>query len=474
MGFRFYDTLVNEVRPFTPREEGVVRMYNCGPTVYDSQHIGNYRAATFADVLRRSLDLAGYEVHQVMNLTDVGHLTLDDIESGEDKMELAARREGRTAWEIAQAYIDEYMLVVEKMNWRRPLAYPRATDHVAEMIEITEALVASGHAYVTDAGNVYFSVASFPEYGKLSGNTVEALEAGSRVDVLDEKQHPADFALWKRDAEHQMQWDSPWGEGFPGWHIECSAMSRKYLGDELDIHTGGEDNVFPHHECEIAQSESFTGKTFVRHWMHTRHLQVDGGKMAKSDGTFITYEQVEARGHSMRALRYLLLSAHYRMPLNFTWDALAGAESVVDGLDATIRTLTSDAALAADPAVAERCAAVEAGFLAALQDDLNVSAALAHVHDLRGFVNKHGPFATADADRVRAAFAYVDELLGLDLLTQDSGADGDDAAEIDALVQERIDARASKNWARADEIRDELTGRGITVEDTPDGARWYR
>ncbi len=476
MPFRLQDTLTGETREFEPLEPGVVRMYNCGPTVYSSPHLGNYRAWTWPDVLRRALELAGYRVRQVMNLTDVGHLTLDDIESGEDKLEAAARREGRTAWQIAERYIAEFFEVVERLNLRRAEAYPRATDHVADMIEIIAGLIERGHAYVTEAGNVYFDVSTFPAYGRLSKNSVEDLVAGARVEVLTEKRHPADFALWKRDPNHQMQWPSPWGEGFPGWHIECSAMARKYLGDTLDIHTGGEDNVFPHHECEIAQSEGFLGRPFVRFWLHNRHLLVDGRKMAKRDGTFHTFRDVEERGHSMRALRYLLLSTHYRLPMNFTWDSLAAAERTVAGLDAAVRAAVADASRADRPEVAAQAAASEAQFLAALEDDLNVSAALAVVHEFRSFVNRSAPFSTADAARVRAAWERLDSVLGLELLAQADAAPAarEDDAEIQALVDARTAARAAREWARADALRDELAARGIALEDTPAGVRWSR
>jgi cysteinyl-tRNA synthetase len=476
MPFRFHDTLTGETRDFEPREPGVVRMYNCGPTVYSSPQIGNYRAWTFVDVLRRSLELGGFEVRQIMNLTDVGHLTLDDIESGEDKMEAASRLEGKTAWEIAEHYIAEFHDAVKRLNFAPAERYPRATDHIPEMIEIIEGLIARGHAYVTESGNVYFDVSSFPAYGRLSGNRLEDLEAGARVEVLDEKRHHADFALWKRDDQHQMQWDSPWGRGFPGWHVECSAMGRKYLGDELDIHTGGEDNIFPHHECEIAQSEGFSGKTFVRYWLHNRHLLVDGRKMSKSAGTQYSFDDVIERGHSPRALRYLLLQTHYRLPMNFTWEGLAGAARAVASLDTAVRGIAIDDGVADDPSVAETCARIDGAFLAALQDDLNVSAALASVHELKSFTNKRGALSSADAVRVRALWQRLDSVLGLELLTH---ADAepvaqDDDAEIQALVDGRTAARAAREWARADEIRDELTARGIKLEDGPDGVRWSR
>lgn len=471
MSFRFHDTLSGELREFRPLEEGKVRMYNCGPTVYSTPHVGNLRATLFADVIRRALELGGYEVHQVMNITDVGHLTLDDLDQGEDKLEAAARRERLDAWQIAERYAGQFFEMIEWLNVRPAHEYPKATDHVAEMIEIVEGLVASGHAYVAASGNVYYAVESFPEYGRLSKNSLDDLDAGARVDVLAEKRSPFDFALWKRDEQHQMQWDSPWGRGFPGWHVECSAMARKYLGDELDIHTGGEDNVFPHHECEIAQSEAFTGKTFVRYWLHTRHLLVDGRKMSKSSGTLYTVYDVRERGHSMRALRLLLIGTHYRQNVNFTWKGMEAAEESVRRLDGFVRRVGETEDVADDPEVEVRAQGARAAFVAGLEDDLNVSVALAALHDFRSDVNRRLPLSRADAERVLNTVAWMDEFLGLGLVAEaDDGGD----ERIDALVAQRTEARASRDFATADRIRDELAAEGIVIEDTADGVRWYR
>ena len=476
MQFRFHDTLTGALRDFEPVEAGRVRMYNCGPTVYSTPQIGNFRAWTAWDLLRRSLELGGYEVTQVMNITDVGHLTLDDIESGEDKLEAASRRTGRTAWEIAEHYTQEFFEGVRALGFREAHHFPRATDHVSEMIDITLGLIERGHAYATPAGNVYFSIETFPSYGRLSGNSVEALVAGARVAVVDEKRHPADFALWKRDPNHQMQWDSPWGRGFPGWHIECTAMSRKYLGDEIDIHTGGEDNVFPHHECEIAQADGFLGRPFVRYWLHNRHLLVDGRKMSKSSGTMYTQQDVAERGYSMRALRYMLGATHYRDPINFTWQGLADAETTVGRLDATLRGVVVDGAAPRDSAVDDAAQRASADFRAALADDLNTSAALAAVHGFRRFVNAHGPFSEKDGTTVRATFGELDSVLGLGLL--DGGGtpepDAADTAEVERLLAAREAARAARDFAESDRLRDALAEMGVTVEDTPQGQRWHR
>jgi cysteinyl-tRNA synthetase len=322
MTLHLHNTLARSKQEFAPVEPGRVRMYNCGPTVYGRAHIGNFRAFLFADVLRRWLELSGYDVRQVMNITDVGHVRDDDPDSADDKMDAAARRERQDPWQIAEKYTDLFLKDVDALGIRRAHHYPRATQHIAGMIAIIERLVASGHAYRV-GGNVYYDVSRFPGYGRLSGNTAEDLLAGARIEVNEEKRDARDFALWKTDARHIMQWDSPWGRGFPGWHIECSAMSRALLGEgTLDIHTGGEDNVFPHHECEIAQSEGAFGVPFVRFWMHTRFLQVDGGKMSKSLGNLYSVDDIAARGYPPAALRFAMLRGHYRQVLNFTWETM--------------------------------------------------------------------------------------------------------------------------------------------------------
>ncbi|MCE9636241.1 MAG: cysteine--tRNA ligase [Planctomycetes bacterium] len=475
MSFRFHDSLTREVRTFEPAEPGVVRMYNCGPTVYSHVHVGNLRSNVCWDVLRRALELGGYRVRQIMNITDVGHLTVDDVAdaAGEDKMEFAARREQLDAWGIAAKYTAYFHDVRRKLNVRDAEQYPHATAHIPEMIAHIEELIRSGHAYVTPVGNVYFAVSTFPAYGRLSGNTVEELDAGARIEVLEEKRDPADFALWKRDDKHQMQWDSPWGRGFPGWHIECSAMARKYLGDTLDIHTGGEDNAFPHHECEIAQSEALTGRTFARFWLHTRFLLVDGQKMSKSKGTMYVVEDVEARGFAPRVLRYYLLSAHYRAPMNFTWDALTAATESVRGFDAMVRRVTPDAVAPNDPAVAVACAKADKDFLAALEDDLNISAALAAVHELRGAMNKVSAFSPADAARAWGTIDRIDSVLGLGLRDAAKPQDLGDA-DVQRLIDERNAARKARDFARADQIRKDLLAKGIVLEDTPQGVKWRR
>ncbi|MHC4374133.1 MAG: cysteine--tRNA ligase, partial [Planctomycetota bacterium] len=277
---RFYNTYSKQIEPFEPVEPGNVKLYSCGPTVYSHPHIGNFRSFLMADLLKRFLEFRGYAVNHIMNITDVGHL-LDDADEGADKLEEAARKEKKDPLEIAQFYIDSFNTASEMLNIKPADNYPRATEHIDEMIQMVQSLIDKGHAYVV-GHNVYYDVTTFKDYGKLSGNTLDDLNAGARIEVNSEKKNPQDFALWKHDPKHIQQWDSPWGCGFPGWHIECSAMSVKYLGEQFDFHTGGEDNIFPHHECEIAQSEGASGKKWVKYWMHGRFLMFDGEKMSKS------------------------------------------------------------------------------------------------------------------------------------------------------------------------------------------------
>jgi cysteinyl-tRNA synthetase len=470
---RLHNSLTGRVEEFVPLEEGRVRMYNCGPTVYRRNHVGNYRAYMLADLLRRTFTWLGFQVHQVMNITDVGHLTEDDLADarGEDKLLAEARRQGVVdPFEIArrvEAWFHEDRKTLRILDAD---CYPRATDHIPEMIEMIQSLIDTGHAYAVD-GNVYFDVTRFERYGELSGNTLDALEAGAggRVEARGDKRSPHDFALWKHDEKHLMQWDSPWGRGFPGWHIECSAMSRKYLGDTLDVHTGGPDNKFPHHECEIAQSECVTGKPFVRYWLHCGRLEIGGRKMSKREGRLYTVPDLLERGFEGADIRLFLLRHHYRAPLPFDEDGLADARKTRQKLDNFVHY--EMATRPEGPSRPEVAAAIEKareGFRNALEDDLNMSAALAAVHEFMTATNRIGP-SRDDAARVVAFMREIDQVLGvLDEVPQASAAD----AEIDALVAERDEARRSRNFARADEIRDELAERGIELLDGPEGTTW--
>ena len=485
MSFQVYNTATRRVEAFEPIEEGRVRMYHCGPTVYSSPHIGNFRSFLTADLLRRHLEKRGYAVEQIMNITDVGHLTEDDIgDDGEDRMIIAARREKLDPWQIARKYEDEFHEASETLRFVKAHAYPRATEHIAEMIEIIEKLVDKGLAYEVN-GNVYFEIDRFPRFGELAGKKIDELEEGARVDVVSEKRNPRDFALWKTDDKHLMQWDSPWGRGFPGWHIECSAMSRKYLGDQFDLHTGGEDNLFPHHECEVAQSEGFSDKIpFVRFWMHTRHLLVDEKKMSKSLGNFFTIADLLEEGWSGLEIRLALMRVHYRMPMNFTRDSLEESRKMLQRVGecrARLVRIAEGIDAEGQDDVAGILATRREEFGAALDDDLNIAKALAALSQLVTELNSATP-SKAAAAAARELFVELDEWSGCvgeepKVERSSSGviwaAEPDDPRkdEISALAAERQAARAAKDWAKSDEARDAIQDAGYRVVDTPEGPR---
>lgn len=487
MAIRFRNSMTRRLEEFVPLEAGKLRMYNCGPTVYDFAHIGNFRAFLLADLLRRLFEFRGDSVAHVMNITDVGHMTVDTDDAGEDKMELAARRERRSPLEIARAYEEAFFADLDALRIRRAHVYPRASEHIPEMIALVQALIERGHAYVA-GDTILYDISTFPSYGQLSGKRLEDLEAGAggrlSAEELASKRNPGDFRLWKVDSQHTLKWDSPWGPGYPGWHLECSVMARKYLGDTLDIHTGGEDNIFPHHESERAQVEPITGKPFVRYWLHTRHLMSEGTKMSKSLGNFYTLRGLVAEGYDPIAVRYLLVSAHYRAPLNFTKDSLKGAwESVVRVRQFAKRLEEAGDESGAAPGAGSGAGGASAGtvdgepgarflaqFTAALEDDLNMSAALGALHDFMREVNKI-ELTGAAARAALAALRRADEILGILAAPEAAGAQD---AEIEALVQERESARRARDFARADQLRDELARRGVVIEDTKGGTRWYR
>jgi cysteinyl-tRNA synthetase len=471
---QLHNSLTGRVEEFVPLREGEVRMYNCGPTVYKRQHIGNFRAFAMADLLRRSFEYLGYRVTQVMNITDVGHLTEDDAADaqGEDKLQREAERRALDPLEIARSEERNFIEDLAELRIHPAHTYPRATEHVPEMIEMIQGLLDGGHAYEAD-GNVYFDVASFERYGALSGNTLAELEAGAsgRVAERGDKRSPHDFALWKRDPKHLMQWDSPFGRGFPGWHIECSAMSRKYLGDTLDIHTGGPDNRFPHHECEIAQSESVTGQTFVRYWVHCGWVEIGGRKMSKRAGKFYTIPELLEMGFAGADLRLYLIKQHYRAPLPFDLELLDDAKKMRAKLNNFVQhEMAERPEGAARPEAAALVEKARGAFRAALEDDLNTSAALAAVHEFMTAINRMAP-AREEAE---GAIRFMREIDAVLEILDDAPARGDDAAEIDALVAERDAARAARDFARADAIRDGLIERGIEILDTPQGTRWRR
>jgi cysteinyl-tRNA synthetase len=449
-----YDNYTRTLRPFEPlRAGGEVGLYTCGPTVYDYQHIGNFRTFLFEDVLRRSLAWFGYRVNHVMNITDVGHLT-SDADTGEDKMEKGSRRTGKTAWEIAQLYTDAFLADMRALNVLPPTVLCRATDHIAEQIAFIADIERNGYAYKT-ADGVYFDTSKQADYGYLARLDKKGLEAGRRVELGDKKS-ATDFALWKFSApgeRRQMEWPSPWGTGFPGWHIECSAMAQKYLGDYFDIHCGGEDHIPVHHTNEIAQTEARVGTRLANFWLHGYFLLSNDAKMAKSAGEFLRLKALTDRGYDPLAYRYLCLTGHYRTQLNFTWDALDAAAT---GLG---RLRTGFHALPADP-VAQPDAPLLARFAAEIGDDLNLPRALAVAWEaLRGDL----PPAVK-----RATLARFDTVFGLGLAEWQPVEDVAPAA-VQALAEARLAARKAKQWAESDRLRGELHATGWEMEDRADG-----
>src|SRR5512132_3787626 len=435
-------------------------MYSCGPTVYRYAHIGNLRTFLLADLVRRALEVDGTEVHQVQNITDVGHMTNEEFDRGEDRMLVSARLEDKTPAEIAEHYTRAFLADAAAFNLQPAAEYPRASDYIGQMQELVAKLLEGGNAYEVD-GNVYFAVESFPGYGRLSGNTLDQLRAGHRQEeeVDPRKRHHADFALWKAAGPGRIvKWPSPWGDGYPGWHIECSAMSLATLGEHIDVHTGGEDNVFPHHEVEIAQSEAVVGHQVVSTWVHGAHLLTEGRRMAKSAGNFYALADLAARGQSPLAARLLFLQARYGSQFNFTWDALAGAERALD------RWRSRMAAWARDPRAGQGpgCAGYEQRFWAAVDDDLDTPRALAVLAELEGDETLPPPA------RLHSVQAF-DRFLGLDL---DAQAGRRLPAGAGELIAEREQARAARDFASADRLRDRLAGLGVEVTDTRAGTSW--
>jgi len=477
MKLRLYNTLTRRKDDFEPMEPGKVRMYTCGPTVYNYAHIGNLRSYIFADILRRTLEYTGYDVEQVMNVTDVGHLT-SDSDAGEDKMEREARTSGKDIWEIARCFENVFFDDLDKLNIEPPVIKCRATEHVPEMISLVGKLIERGHAYETQQA-VYFDVTTFATYTELSRQSLEDKITGARDEVQEdsEKRNPADFALWfkavGRFANHIMRWESPWGVGFPGWHIECSAMSMKYLGETLDIHTGGEDHIWVHHPNEIAQSEGATGKKFVRFWLHGAFLVVgdlsrNGEKtdkerrMGKSEGNFLRLQTLIDMGYDPLAYRYACLMAHYRAKLKFTWESMDAAASGYSSLKDFVAR-ASQIGGDGQPWVAE----YRDRFASAISDDLNMPMAMGVVSEMIREAEKRREYGVLDA------LDDFDRVLGLKLRESAEAATNVDA-EVEALIQEREQARAAKNWARADEIRKLLSEQGVTLEDTPHGTLWRK
>ena len=456
---KVYNTLTRKKEDFVPLNDKVVTMYSCGPTVYSYAHVGNLRTYVFMDILRRVLKYDGYKIKGVMNVTDVGHL-LADGDDGEDKMQKAAREQKKTPWEIAAFYSDVFFKDIASLNINKPEIIAKATDHIPEMIEFVKVLMEKGYAYEISDG-IYFDISKFPSYGKLSGQSIEEKEAGARVEENSEKRHPADFALWKKaDKNHIMQWESPWGMGFPGWHIECSAMSRKYLGEVFDLHTGGIDAVPVHHENEIAQNEARAGKQTVNYWMHGEFMLVDGGKMSKSLGNVYTLAQLAEMGYSPLDFRFFCLNAHYRKKLNFTFEGLSAAKTSRERLNAAVYLHKVGTEKADEAKLAE----YKKQFVDAINDDLNIPYALGVLFNLGKEPKSKDVYnLILDFDRVFG--------LSLDKVSEPKveNNNADVPAEVMELVKARTAAKKEKNFALADEIRGKISDLGYEVKDTRDG-----
>lgn len=454
---KIYNTLTRKKEEFVPLKEGKVCMYSCGPTVYNYAHIGNLRTYIFMDLFRRILKYDDYKLKGVMNITDVGHL-MSDADDGEDKMEKASREQKKTPEEIAAYYTDVFFTDLAKLNIGKPEVIAKATEHIPEMIAYVQELLDKGYAYEIDDG-IYFDISKFPEYGKLSRLNLEDQQAGARVEVNDQKRHPADFALWKKaDPNHIMQWKSPWGMGYPGWHIECSAMSRKYLGFPFDVHTGGVDHIPVHHENEIAQNEALTGKKAVDYWVHGEFMLVNNGKMSKSLGNTYTIAQLEEKGYTAMEFRYFCLNAHYRKKLNFTFDGMDGAKvSYARLLGVLYQHKTSDATT--DKEVIEN---YKKQFVDAINDDLNVPLALGILWKAVKEPKSKDIYALAlDFDKVLG--------LSLDKAKPEEQPKIDAPQEVVDLAEQRKQAKKDKNYALADELRAKITALGYTVTDTKEG-----
>ncbi|MBU4142730.1 cysteine--tRNA ligase [Patescibacteria group bacterium] len=476
MPIYLFNTLTRKKEVFTPLRKGRVGFYACGPTVYDFSHIGNLRTYVFEDILRRVLEYNGYHVKHVMNFTDVGHLTSDE-DTGEDKMEKGARRENKTAWEIADFYIAAFKRDTQTLNILKPTIYARATKHIKEQIALVKILAKKGFTYLTDDG-VYFDTSKLSDYGELAKLDIEGLKAGARIEQITGKKNITDFALWKflpKDTKRQMEWKSPWGIGFPGWHLECSAMSQKYLGQQFDIHAGGIDLIPVHHTNEIAQSQAAYGQNPARFWVHGEFILIDGERMGKSLGNFITLAKIAARFNPL-AFRYLTLTAHYRSQLNLTWESLEGAQSALNNLYQQTRELIQEAnpfwpwlkflrvlglADKKIAAVLKTANAYAEKFRESVNDDLNAPEALALVWQMLGD-------QTLPTTAKKELLLKFDQVLGLGLSQIKPVAV---PAHIKKLAQARETARQNKDWARADELRAQIAKAGWLVEDTPQGPK---
>lgn len=452
---QIYNSYTKKIETITPLNPPQITMYNCGPTVYDFVHIGNLRTFLMADFLRRSLEFLGYQVKQVKNITDVGHLTQDDIDAGEDKMIKAATKEQKTPQDIALFYENAFHNDEARLNILPAHVFPKATEYIDEMIAMITTLIQKNYAYEIN-GSVYYEVDKFSQYGQLSGNTIDKLKIGARLEINPEKRKAYDFALWlKADENHLMKWNSPWGVGYPGWHIECSAMSTKNLGNTIDIHTGGEDNIFPHHEDEIAQSEAATGVKFANYWVHGRHLLVDGEKMSKSKGNFFTLQHITDKGFSPLAFRYLCLTSSFVSNLNFTWQSIEDSQNALNKLQDFIQKTNKTGQII--PSYTQQ-------FTNALKDNLNTPIAMAIVWKM---IKDQQQSAT---DK-KATLLHWDKVLGLNLSQSSNQMIPNDIMQ---LVQQREQARQQKDFATSDLLRNKIQKQGYNLEDNENGTQVYK
>lgn len=455
---KIYNTLTRKKEEFVPIKEGKVTMYSCGPTVYSYAHIGNLRTYVFMDLVRRVLSYDGFKLKGVMNITDVGHL-LSDADSGEDKMVKASREQRKTPWEIADYYSTIFFKDIDALNIKKPEVIAKATDHIEDMIKFVKVLIEKGYAYETSDG-IYYDIAKFKDYGKLSGISLDDQLSGARVEVNDEKRHPADFALWKKaEPAHIMQWESPWGMGYPGWHIECSVMSKKYLGDVFDIHSGGVDHIPIHHENEIAQNEAYSDKKCTNYWMHGEFMLVDNGKMSKSLGNVYTLSQLKEMGYEPLDFRYFCLNAHYRKKLNFTFEGLTAAKTARERLNEAL--IHHKAGAAQTPP--ETLEQYQKAFEDAIDDDINIPLALGVLFTM---------IKEPKSKDIYKLALKMDSVFGLSLdkVQEPKTEVFEIPNEIQALVGQRDAAKKNKDYARADEIRKEALALGYQIIDTKEGA----
>jgi len=461
---KLYNSLTRKKEPFKPIKKGIVGLYTCGPTVYDFAHIGNFRAYIFADLLKRYLIYSGYKVKHVMNITDIDDKTIK--RSGEQGISLK---------EFTEKYIEEFFKDIDTLNIQRASIYPKATEHIQDMIKLTKALVKKGYAY-EKLHSVYYAISKFKAYGKLSKVDLSQMKAGARVDLDEyEKAHPGDFTLMKRSKLDELKrgiyYKTEWGNVRPGWHIECSAMSMKYLGKTFDIHTGGIDLIFPHHENEIAQSEAYTGKKFVNYWLHNEHLIVNGKKMSKSSGNFYTLRDLLKKDYDPIAIRYVLLSTHYRQQLNFTFKDLEAAKNTIDKLKDFMQRLQEMDSDKKNPDILKLTLKAKTEFERAMDHDLRISSALAAIFNFVKEINKIKELSKKDAELVYDQMLKFDSVLGLNL---DKAEKKELTQEEKQLIEDRETARAEKDFTKADELRDKLKQKGIILEDTKEGVRWKK